>query len=163
VELDMHNRWMVGFSLLFVLVTGLCTHWLGSVGFIVANAVNMVLRAGRSVVFINAYVALHRRAFAKQAHPLDALVPSGMVWASFGLSLAATLASQAHFLPDLAAGGPFPLRGAAAHVGVGLAGLLLVALALFAEVSGEEAEVLFVCVWKGFHGECCRRPRFWVA
>lgn len=44
-ELEVHNRWMLLFSCVFVGASIFLTAYLGSIGFILANSLNMLVRA----------------------------------------------------------------------------------------------------------------------
>ncbi|OQV23552.1 Protein RFT1-like protein [Hypsibius exemplaris] len=54
-EVDSYNRKLVGFSLSFLVSSWGFVKWLGAVGFIVANSLNMALRIAHSVIFIHRY------------------------------------------------------------------------------------------------------------
>eukprot|EP00042_Codosiga_hollandica_P030797 m.181113 g.181113 ORF g.181113 m.181113 type:complete len:538 (+) comp53461_c0_seq4:79-1692(+) len=57
VEVERHNLWMIGFSLVFLFAAYFLTQWFGSVGFTLANCINMLIRIVRSLQYINAYYA----------------------------------------------------------------------------------------------------------
>ncbi|GAV05110.1 hypothetical protein RvY_15287 [Ramazzottius varieornatus] len=56
-EVDNYNRKLVGFTLAFLASSWVFVRWLGAVGFVVANSLNMALRIAHSVVFIRRYYA----------------------------------------------------------------------------------------------------------
>ena len=99
------------FSAVFVAASVVLTGWLGSVGFILANCVNMAARIARSAWFLRQYFG------GAAAWPALDFRPAPSVLAGLAVFLAATLASER----ALAAAG---LPGRLLHIGVGAACLL---------------------------------------
>ncbi|XP_064154766.1 protein RFT1 homolog [Anguilla rostrata] len=121
-EVDRYNLVMLGLSVSFLFLSYYLTWWLGSVGFILANCLNMGLRIGHSLLFI------HRYFLRSPWAPLRGLCPSPSVLLALGLSAALTALSEAVFCCD----GGWLFR--AAHVAVGGVCLLAVlATVLYAE------------------------------
>ncbi len=130
---------MVLFSVLFVVIAAVLTPWLGSVGFILANAINMLVRAIKRYAihkyvddlsitspppsghFIYEYVHHHPQV-AKDGHPLQRFWPNGATLATMVAALAITLASESRFVAEVAKAS---LQDIVVHVGVG-AGCLAV-------------------------------------
>ncbi|KAJ8257890.1 hypothetical protein GJAV_G00190830 [Gymnothorax javanicus] len=113
-EVDRYNLVMLGLSVSFLCLSYFLTGWLGSVGFILANCLNMGLRISHSLLFIHRYF-LH-----SPWAPLRGLRPSIAVLLALGLSAVLTTLSEGVFCCD---------RGwlwRVVHVGVGGACLLFV-------------------------------------
>jgi oligosaccharide translocation protein RFT1 len=128
-QVNRHNVWMIGFSAVFLLAAWQFTSLFGSVGFILANCVNMAVRAGRSAFFISRFVATLSSPPSSPSSSLSALVALGVladalppppVLASLALALAVTTLSRGTLCCTL----PLTL----AHIGLG--GVALVAVAV---------------------------------
>ena len=94
-EVDVNNRWMVLFSAVFLLAAWGSTQYLGSVGFIVANAINMAIRTARASYKIGEYAAEIDGRTPAGKHPLWAALPSAPTAAALAVSLVATVQSAA--------------------------------------------------------------------
>jgi oligosaccharide translocation protein RFT1 len=92
VEVDRHNLWMVGFSAVFLGAAWQLTALYGSVGFILANCVNMGVRIGRSAFFIKAFVL--KAAGAEKLRQLTDFVPPAAVQAALAAALVVTTFSR---------------------------------------------------------------------
>ncbi|XP_013387167.1 protein RFT1 homolog [Lingula anatina] len=88
LDVDRYNYKMMLFSLLFLLASWSLTQWLGSVGFILANCLNMLARIIHSVYFINLYYK------GSEFHPLRGILPSAPVMISLTASLLITALSE---------------------------------------------------------------------
>ncbi|XP_015110347.1 protein RFT1 homolog [Diachasma alloeum] len=88
------NFIMIYESIVFLVASYVLTSWLGPVGFIFANCLNMASRIYHSVVFIN------RRHAQTNYRPLRGLVPNFCFWLSLGASAAITHLSYTLFFPD---------------------------------------------------------------
>ncbi|XP_013404396.1 protein RFT1 homolog [Lingula anatina] len=88
LDVDRYNYKMMLFSLLFLLASWSLTQWLGSVGFILANCLNMLARIIHSVYFINLYYE------GSEFHPLRGILPSAPVMISLTASLLITALSE---------------------------------------------------------------------
>eukprot|EP00051_Salpingoeca_urceolata_P029463 m.489991 g.489991 ORF g.489991 m.489991 type:complete len:551 (-) comp27332_c0_seq1:93-1745(-) len=117
VQVDVHTKWMLGFSVVFLLAAGFFTSALGSVGFILANSLNMLVRIIKSAVTIFWYVK--ERPEMHGRFSMANCLPRGPVVVAFALSLVVTLYSESAFCCDTT------LWRKLLHVGVG-------ALCLFA-------------------------------
>lgn len=101
-EIDKHNLWMLLFSGIFVSTSWGFTMAVGSVGFIYANCVNMLVRTFRSVRFIRQFFGWSRGKKTNDAteEPSGAetfTISSFMnltVYTVLGFSLACTLVSE---------------------------------------------------------------------
>ncbi|XP_061114253.1 protein RFT1 homolog [Conger conger] len=113
-EVDRYNLVMLGLSVSFLSLSYFLTWWLGSVGFILANCLNMGLRISHSLFFIRRYF-LH-----SPWTPLRGLSPSPVLLLVLALSAGLTALSEGALCCD---------RGWAlrlTHVGVGAVCLLAV-------------------------------------
>ncbi|XP_036389755.1 protein RFT1 homolog [Megalops cyprinoides] len=115
-EVDRYNLVMLALSISFLFLSYLLTWWQGSVGFILANCLNMGLRIAHSLLYIHRYF-LH-----SPWAPLRGLRPSPVLLFALGLSAALTALSEVVFCCDRG----WLLR--LVHIGVG-AGCLLGVLA----------------------------------
>ncbi|XP_052802408.1 protein RFT1 homolog [Mya arenaria] len=113
-EVDRYNQKMVVFSLLFLLSSLLLTSVCGSVGFILANCLNMAARIAHSIYYILQYFR------GSKFKPLHDVIPHPAVIASLLAALIATLASERILCCDQG------LVGRVLHVGVG--GICLLAV-----------------------------------
>ncbi|KAI1892741.1 hypothetical protein AGOR_G00136660 [Albula goreensis] len=121
-EVDRYNVVMLALSVSFLILSYFLTWWQGSVGFILANCLNMGLRIVHSLLFI------HRYFLRSPWAPLRGLRPSPMVLLALGLSAVLTAFSEGVFCCDR--GWLFRL----VHVGVGATCLLgVLATILFTE------------------------------
>ncbi|WAR02623.1 RFT1-like protein [Mya arenaria] len=109
-----YNQKMVVFSLLFLLSSLLLTSVCGSVGFILANCLNMAARIAHSIYYILQYFR------GSKFKPLHDVIPHPAVIASLLAALIATLASERILCCDQG------LVGRVLHVGVG--GICLLAV-----------------------------------
>lgn len=105
-----YNWWLMAFSAVFFAAAWGCTYMLGSVGFIVANCINMFVRIVQSYMFIGKYgkedeeedeeeeeAAGEERtakANAAKVHPLQAALPSTAMFGAFAASFAVTMFSK---------------------------------------------------------------------
>ncbi|XP_013787696.1 protein RFT1 homolog isoform X1 [Limulus polyphemus] len=87
-EIDKYNQKMVLVSLLFLLASFYLTKHFGSVGFILANCINMGARIGHSLFFIRKYFK------ATRLVPLEGLVPNQAVVVMFFLVFLITQSSK---------------------------------------------------------------------
>ncbi|KAJ8370549.1 hypothetical protein SKAU_G00105770 [Synaphobranchus kaupii] len=106
-EVDRYNLVMLALSVSFLFLSYFLTWWHGSVGFILANCLNMGLRIAHSLFFIHRYF-LH-----SPWEPLRGLRPSPVLLLALGLSAALTALSEGVLCCD----GGWLFR--VAHVGVG--------------------------------------------
>ncbi|CAL8401850.1 unnamed protein product [Arctogadus glacialis] len=118
-ELDRYNGVMLALSVSFLLLSYLLTGWLGAVGFILANCLNMALRILHSLLYIQRYFQ------ASPWGPLRGLRPSLALLLALALSAVVTALSESMFCCSSG----WPLR--LVHVAVGavcLSGVLLTVL-----------------------------------
>ncbi|XP_076333542.1 man(5)GlcNAc(2)-PP-dolichol translocation protein RFT1 isoform X2 [Tachypleus tridentatus] len=87
-DIDKYNQKMVLVSLLFLLASFYLTKLFGSVGFILANCINMGARIGHSLFFIRNYFK------ATRLVPLEGLVPNQAVVVMFCLVFLITQSSK---------------------------------------------------------------------
>lgn len=92
--LDRYNRIMLLFSVTFLAASWILTQMFGSVGFILANCLNMLLRIAHSVRFIWYYFE------QTSDHPLRALLLRPEIIFSFLLTFAVTYLSGSMFCCD---------------------------------------------------------------
>eukprot|EP00795_Rhopilema_esculentum_P014780 gene14780-5886_t len=90
-EVDHYNHYMVAFSLVFLVASLGLTKGFGSVGFILANCINMGLRIIHSNMFIQKYFA------DSHQNPLLKALPSRFVSALLLLSFVITAVSESVF------------------------------------------------------------------
>ncbi|XP_053375538.1 protein RFT1 homolog isoform X2 [Mercenaria mercenaria] len=93
-QVDRYNRKMVVFSVIFLLSSLILTAHLGSVGFILANCLNMAARILHSVYYIHEYYK------DSQYKPLQNICPSPYVIGGLILSLCFTSLSEMQFCCD---------------------------------------------------------------
>lgn len=105
-QVDQYNRFMVAFSVIFLLSSLVLTRYLGSVGFILANCLNMAARITHSVYYIEQYFK------DSPYRPLHSIFPSPYVIVSLVASLAITHTSQRLFCCD-------GIFNRLVHIGVG--------------------------------------------
>ncbi|KAM8914710.1 man(5)GlcNAc(2)-PP-dolichol translocation protein RFT1 isoform 1-T2 [Spinachia spinachia] len=117
-EVDKYNFVMLALSVSFLLLSYLLTWWAGSVGFILANCLNMGLRILHSVLYI------HRCFGSTQWKPLRGLLPSPLLILALAVSAVVTSLSEVVLCCD----GGWLLR--LVHVGVGALCLLGVVVAV---------------------------------
>ncbi|XP_018429666.1 PREDICTED: protein RFT1 homolog [Nanorana parkeri] len=128
-EVDRYNYVMLVLSLSFLCLSYYMTHWLGSVGFILANCFNMGLRITHSLLYIRKY-------FRKSPYkPLSGLCPSAAVICALCLCAAVTGYSEMNLCCDM--GWPYLLS----HI---LVGTLCLAVALAALVLSESKLINFI-------------------
>ncbi|GAB1608069.1 protein RFT1 homolog isoform X1 [Argonauta hians] len=118
-QVDRYNNMMLGFSVTFLAGSWIFTRYFGSVGFILANCLNMALRILHSAVFIRKYFA------DSSVHPLRALLVQPLILCSFCVTFCITWLSEMAFCCDKGV-----LRRLV-HVAVGGACLLFNALTVF--------------------------------
>lgn len=114
-QVDRYNRKMLLFSILFLISSWYLTKTIGSVGFILANCLNMSARISHSIYFTRNYFR------NSQYRPLVGLIPSWPVLIMFALSWLVTNYSEAQFCCDQGWLKRF------VHIGVGGVCLLFVA------------------------------------
>ncbi|KAH3887483.1 protein RFT1 homolog isoform X2 [Dreissena polymorpha] len=90
-QVDMYNQKMVVFSILFLLSSLFLTRHFGSVGFILANCLNMTARIVHSIYYIHNYFK------DSEFNPLQKVIPSPMVLAALMMALFVTLFSETMF------------------------------------------------------------------
>ncbi|XP_031612951.2 protein RFT1 homolog [Oreochromis aureus] len=117
-EVDKYNFIMLALSVSFLFLSYVLTGWAGSVGFILANCLNMGLRILHSLLYIHQYFQLSRW------KPLRGLLPSPPILLALGVSGVVTAVSEAFFCCDSG----FLLR--LVHIGVGAICLLGVLVAV---------------------------------
>lgn len=93
-NVDNYNYLLVVLSIIFLLVSWFLTKVFGSVGFILANCINMIARIIYSCRFIHMY---YKNSNFK---PLSGLVPDSAVMLSLAASFIITSLSEAHFCCD---------------------------------------------------------------
>eukprot|EP01135_Chromosphaera_perkinsii_P003464 Nk52_evm2s244 gene=Nk52_evmTU2s244 len=101
------NRIMVVFSAVFLAASYYLTRVFGSVGFIMANCINMLIRIVHSLAFIHRY---HSRQSSERGsntipHPIVASLPHPMVLATLLISFLVTRVSMLYCLPGMMLGG----------------------------------------------------------
>ncbi|XP_033210012.1 protein RFT1 homolog [Belonocnema kinseyi] len=92
--INKNSSYMIGESIIFVVVSCAFVNWFGPVGFIFGNCVNMGLRIILSISFIN------KRHAETNYRPLRGLVPKPVFSGSLILAALVTNVSQAYFFPD---------------------------------------------------------------
>ncbi|XP_010767813.1 protein RFT1 homolog [Notothenia coriiceps] len=117
-EVDKYNLVMLALSLSFLFLSYMLTWWAGSVGFILANCLNMGLRILHSVFYI------HRYFLSSQWKPLQGLLPSPLLLLALAVSAVVTALSEGVFCCDSG----WLLR--LVHISVGAACLLGVLVAV---------------------------------
>lgn len=90
-QVDIYNKMMVAFSVIFLLSSLILTLYLGSVGFILANCLNMLARIIHSLYYIHHYYK------DSQYRPLQNICPSIYVIGGLVLSLFVTSMSERMF------------------------------------------------------------------
>eukprot|EP00053_Salpingoeca_punica_P014720 m.133947 g.133947 ORF g.133947 m.133947 type:complete len:579 (+) comp16524_c0_seq1:29-1765(+) len=95
-DVQRHNRWLLVFSVVFVLAAWQFTLALGSVGFIVANSVNMLVRIMRSVFSIGKYFSVRKAVYKQAGNPLSCRLDWRTILV-LAASLAITLLSEQAF------------------------------------------------------------------
>ncbi|KAL8575487.1 hypothetical protein ACOMHN_013038 [Nucella lapillus] len=118
-QVDRYNQKMLGFSVLFLTTSWLLTTQVGSVGFILANCLNMILRITHSLLFIRGYFE------GTEYSPLSRVLPSAAVIVSLGLSLVVTALSEIYLVTE----GTVVSR--LIHIAISAACLLVVLAAIF--------------------------------
>lgn len=111
-ELDRCNVKMLLFSVIFLAASWILIQMFGSVGFILANCLNMLLRIANSVSFLWFYFS------EISNHPMRALLLRPEIFASFAFTFTITCISESMFCCDQG------LWRRAVHVGVGAICLL---------------------------------------
>eukprot|EP00058_Branchiostoma_floridae_P028117 XP_002613608.1 hypothetical protein BRAFLDRAFT_93651 [Branchiostoma floridae] len=128
-EVDRYNKKMLVFSVLFLTSAVYLTRWLGSVGFIFANCLNMLARIVHSLYFMLGYYE------GSQWRPLSGLVPSR--WVSAVLVVSWVVTSYSEMILCCDQGWPYRIL----HIAVGAVCLLVVMATI---VLTERDLVLFV-------------------
>uniref|UniRef100_A0A3Q0TAB8 Protein RFT1 homolog n=1 Tax=Amphilophus citrinellus TaxID=61819 RepID=A0A3Q0TAB8_AMPCI len=90
-EVDKYNFIMLALSVSFLFLSYILTWWAGSVGFILANCLNMGLRILHSLLYIHHYFQ------RSQWKPLRGLLPSPLILLALGISGIVTAVSEAFF------------------------------------------------------------------
>ncbi|CAM9195610.1 unnamed protein product [Lampetra planeri] len=93
-EVDKYNVVMLGLSVSFLFLSYMLTWWSGSVGFILANCLNMGLRIAHSLLYIRRYFQ------SSPWNPLRGLVPSPFVLLALAVSGVVTVVSEGFFCCD---------------------------------------------------------------
>ena len=91
-QVERYNWYMVAYSVAFVVLAVLCTNWLGAVGLILANCVNMAARIVYSLFFIEKY-------FSRVGTVLRKIFPAPFVLLVFFVTLIVTNISSQYFSP----------------------------------------------------------------
>lgn len=117
-EVDKYNLVMLALSVSFLFLSYVLTWWAGSVGFIVANCLNMALRIFHSLLYIHQYFR------SSPWKPLRGLLPSPLLLLALAVSGLVTAGSESAFCCDSG----WMLR--LAHVGVGAVCLFCVLVAV---------------------------------
>lgn len=86
-----YNVVMLGLSVSFLFLSYMLTWWSGSVGFILANCLNMGLRIAHSLLYIRRYFQ------SSPWNPLRGLVPSPFVLLALVVSGVVTVVSEVCF------------------------------------------------------------------
>lgn len=118
-QVDIYNQKMMVFSVVFLTAAWWLTTQLGSVGFILANCLNMALRIQHSVVYIRKFFE------TTSCSPVAELVPSRTVLVALVLSFGATAVSESYFVSS------GRLVGSLIHISVSAACLLGVMAAIY--------------------------------
>nr|CAG4638392.1 EOG090X04LH [Cyclestheria hislopi] len=92
-QLNRYNHFMVGLSIVFLILSWLLSRLLGSIGFILANCANMALRIAHSVWFI------HRQYVTVSSSPLYGLLQSRIEVAALVISFIVTATSEVIIYP----------------------------------------------------------------
>ncbi|XP_014779942.1 protein RFT1 homolog [Octopus bimaculoides] len=93
-EVDRYNNMMLIFSVSFLSASWIFTHYLGSIGFILANCLNMFLRILHSAMFIWKYFQ------NGSIQPLHALLIRPLILIGFSISFCFTFLSETLFCCD---------------------------------------------------------------
>ncbi|XP_029947288.1 protein RFT1 homolog [Salarias fasciatus] len=117
-EVDKYNLVMLALSVSFLFLSYVLTWWAGSVGFIMANCLNMGLRILHSLLYIRRYFR------PSQWKPLRGLLPSPLLLLALAVSGVVTAASETAFCCDSG----WMLR--LVHIGVGAVCLICVLAAV---------------------------------
>ncbi|TNN59741.1 Protein RFT1 [Liparis tanakae] len=117
-EVDKYNLVMLALSLSFLVLSYMLTWWAGSVGFILANCLNMGLRILHSLLYIHHYFR------STQWKPLHGLLPSPLLILALAVSAVVTALSEGAFCCDSG------WLGRLVHIGVGASCLLGVFVAV---------------------------------
>lgn len=115
-ELPSINTAMVAISVAYIAMAGALLYAFGTVGLVLANCANMLMRTLFSAVYASRYFGQKQSRFA-----LSECAPNAPVAATFGAALLATQLSR-HFVEP---------QSLAAHVGVGALALAAVAAAIY--------------------------------
>ncbi|CAN9511676.1 unnamed protein product [Ophioblennius macclurei] len=118
-EVDKYNLVMLALSVSFLFLSYVLTWWAGSVGFIMANCLNMGLRIFHSLLYIHHYFR------SSKWKPLRGLLPSPLLLLALAVSGVVTAVSETAFCCDSG----WMLR--LVHIGVGAVCLFCVLLAVF--------------------------------
>lgn len=118
-EIDRYNRKMLVFSAVFLVSSLFLTKHFGSVGFILANCLNMGTRIAHSIFFISTFYK------GSNYRPLRGLVPSPLVVTSLVISFIVTSISEMFFCCSY--GAVYRLL----HIAVGGLCLLVVLVTIF--------------------------------
>ncbi|KAJ8308955.1 hypothetical protein KUTeg_013829 [Tegillarca granosa] len=118
-EIDRYNRKMLVFSAVFLVSSLFLTRHFGSVGFILANCLNMGTRIAHSIYFISTFYK------GSNYRPLRGLVPSPLVVTSLVISFIVTSISEMFFCCSY--GAVYRLL----HIAVGGLCLLVVLVTIF--------------------------------
>ncbi|KAK7476317.1 hypothetical protein BaRGS_00032435 [Batillaria attramentaria] len=105
-QVDKYNKKMLVFSVVFLTMAWYLTRLIGSVGFILANCLNMTARIVHSIIFIHGYFA------GSRYRPLLQLMPSIPVLIVLVVSLVVTAVSEVYFCYQ------GNLSGKAVHIGI---------------------------------------------
>lgn len=118
-QVDRYNKMMVVFSAVFLAASWYLTKRIGSVGFILANCLNMTARILHSVVFMKNYFA------DTKCQPLREIIPSVSVVILLIISLVLTAVSEVHFCLK------GNVTGRIVHIGMSAVCLLAVVLTIY--------------------------------
>ncbi|XP_074037836.1 man(5)GlcNAc(2)-PP-dolichol translocation protein RFT1 isoform X2 [Leptinotarsa decemlineata] len=104
-ELDRYNYLMVIFSITFLMIAYLFTYFVGPVGFILANCVNMAVRIGHSIIFTK------KKYKDTKYNPLSGLIPGYKFVTGLVMSGIITKLSEVYILE----------KSMVLHIGIGAA------------------------------------------
>lgn len=129
-DVDRYNHKMLAFSVIFLMSSWYLTKQLGSVGFILANCLNMGLRIIHSVYYITRWYHL-----AHISNPLKGLAPSPVVIVTYIGAFLVTVVSETNFC--CSQGISYRL----VHIAVGACGLFAVLCSIYIS---EHRLILFI-------------------
>eukprot|EP00123_Amoebidium_parasiticum_P021819 comp7428_c1_seq1/m.3099 comp7428_c1_seq1/g.3099 ORF comp7428_c1_seq1/g.3099 comp7428_c1_seq1/m.3099 type:complete len:574 (-) comp7428_c1_seq1:73-1794(-) len=146
-ELDVYNRLMVVFSVVFLVSSLIFTRSsLGAAGFIAGNCVNMSMRISYAVVFIRRYF---RKALPDAPSPLLAVLPDIRLAVALGASAAVTWMSALWLEEQEAHTSSLPHRYRLRAIHIAVGAVCLLATAAIAAWKEKEFFRDLRSLWKG--------------